>query len=62
MRFTEQGQAHEAEFCSYNSRNFRTDLKRRLKILAAATGKSLEELVNIACEEGLRVLEGRKDV
>ena len=47
----------EVKMVSYATRNFRADLKARLKLLALVFDETLEMMVNRAVERGLVELE-----
>jgi hypothetical protein len=52
----------KTEVVTYLSRSFRKDLHRKLKSMAPLYGKSLEEMVNLAVELGVEVLERARGV
>jgi hypothetical protein len=56
--------ANNPEYCIYNTRKFRVDLKDALKKLAIDYGMTLEELINLALAEWLggRGQKGGRDV
>jgi hypothetical protein len=45
------------EYKSYSTRKFRVDLHERLRIVAAVERKTIEDMLNLVIERGLREYE-----
>ena len=49
--------SEKLKYKSYSTRKFRVDLHGRLRVIAAIYGKTIEDMLNLVIERGLRTFE-----